>query len=145
MSDKDETSLSIEPVRFYAAILHADGVYNVEEFETLDALVARVKGLVDRDVSVFSFAGTRLQISKPPFRHLLTPWGAQPLFDPPGDNLEPDDSGYLGLDPAHLEDPPEVKAPTGPNRSTTPTNEFFSDDDENVVNVFDNILPDPDS
>jgi hypothetical protein len=145
MAETEKADQSIAAPKFYAAILHADGTYNVEEFETLDLLVARVKGLVDRDVSVFSFAGTRLQISKPPFRHLLTPWGPQPLFDPPGENLEPDDSGYLGLDPTHLEDPPEVKQPSGPNRSSTPTNEFFSDDDENVVNVFDNILPDPDS
>ena len=134
----------IDVVKFYAAILHADGTYTVEEFEQLPQLVERVKSLIDRDVSVFSFAGTRLQISKPPFRHLLTPWGPQPLFNPPSENLEPDETGYLGLDPIHLEGPPEIKAAT-PLKGNSQSDEFFQDDTDNVLNVFDSVLPDPDS
>jgi hypothetical protein len=133
-----------QPGKYYAAILHSDGTYTVEEFDALEKLAARLRELIDRDVSVFTFAGTRLQISKPPFRHLLTPWGNLPLFTAPDAELEPDDTGYLGLDPIHLEDPPEIKAPRAP-KANSESDEFFSEDTENVLNVFDSILPDPDS
>jgi hypothetical protein len=140
----DDQKPQLNEIKFYAAILHADGTYTVEEFIELAQLVARVTALIDHDVSVFSFAGTRLQISKPPFRHLLTPWGPQPLFAPPAENLEPDETGYLGLDPIHLEGPPEIKAAQSP-KGNAQSDEFFQDDDDNVLNVFDNALPDPDS
>lgn len=131
------------PGNYYAAILHADGTYAVEEFDELDKLAARLRELIDRDVSVFTFAGLRLQISKPPFRHLLTPWGNLPLYSAPDADLEPDDTGYLGVDPIHLEDPPEIKTPTISRASQS--DDFFPEDNENVMNVFDSILPDPDS
>lgn len=143
MSEENQKP-SLDEIKFYAAILHADGTYAVEEFAELPELVERVKSLIDRDVSVFSFAGTRLQISKPPFRHLLTPWGPQPLFNPPAENLEPDETGYLGLDPIHLEGPPEIKA-AQQLKGNSQSDEFFQDDNDNVMNVFDSVLPDPDS
>ncbi|NBT75195.1 hypothetical protein EBZ80_18575 [bacterium] len=129
---------------YHAVVLRADGELGVESFDTRDELVARIKALVDHDVTVFSFAGIRLNISKPPFRHLLTPWGNLPLFDIPKESLEPDDTGYLGFDPIHLEAPPEIKTP-GAQKSSVNTGDFFSDEDDNALNVFDNILPDPDS
>jgi hypothetical protein len=140
----DSAQPQLDVIKFYAAILHADGTYAVEEFDEMAQLVERVKSLIDRDVSVFSFAGTRLQISKPPFRHLLTPWGPQPLFNPPTENLEPDETGYLGLDPVHLEGPPEIKGPQQP-KGNSQSDEFFQDDSDDVLNVFDSVLPDPDS
>lgn len=144
MSTNEEKAQPPAGTKFYAAILHADGKYVVEEFDSQDALAARLRWLVDKDVSVFSFAGTQLKISKPPFRYLLTPWGNLPLFAQPTDTLEPDDTGYLGLDPIHLEDPPEIKMPAPP-KAAHQSDEFFSDDGDNVLNVFDNVLPDPDS
>jgi len=129
--------------KFYAAILYADGEYACESFDKLDGLVDRLKGLIDKDVSVFTFAGTQLKVSKPPFRHLLTPWGAKPLFDVPVDSLEPDDSGYLGGDPIHLIDPPEIKAPQG--QTVNDQDEFFDDNSLPEMGVFDSVLPDPDS
>lgn len=142
MSD-EEVKTETPAIKYYAVILHMDGTLAAEEFETLPELTARLKALIDRDVSVFSFAGTRLAISKPPFRHLLTPDGPVPLFDIPKENFEPDDTGYLGIDPVHFENPPEIKAPPV-GRAATPSAEFFSDEDD-AINVFDNILPDPDS
>lgn len=133
-----------QPQHYYAAILTAEGEFKVEEFDSLEQLTARLKELVDRDVSVFSFAGTRLPISKPPFRHLLTPWGNMPLFDIKQDALEPDDTGYLGVDPIHLEAPPEIKSPNAA-KSSVNSGDFFSDEDDNSLNVFDSVLPDPDS
>lgn len=140
----DHWSYDQSAERYYAAILTADGDFKVEEFSERDALVVRLKELVDRDVSVFSFAGVRLPISKPPFRHLLTPWGNIPLFDIPKDSLEPDDSGYMGVDPIHLESPPEIKSPTT-QKSSVNAGDFFSDEDDGSLNVFDGVLPDPDS
>jgi hypothetical protein len=131
------------PTNYYVVILHSDGALATEEFEALPDLVARLKALINTDVSVFAFSGTRLQISKPPYRYLLTPEANIALYDVPED-LEPDDTGYLGVDPTYLETPPEIKAPNV-RTSSAPANEFFSDEDENTINVFDNILPDPDS
>lgn len=129
--------------KFYAAVLYPDGEYACETFDTLAALVARLKELIDKDVSVFTFAGTQLKVSKPPFRHLLTPWGAQPLFDVPEDALEPDDTGYLGVDPIHLADPPEIQPRAGNNAADNDT--FFDDNSSPELGVFDSALPDPDS
>lgn len=134
----------IDPVRFYASVLTPDGAYSVQEFDTLEALQERLADLVDKDVTVFSFAGVQLKVSKPPFRHLLTPWGAKPLFTVPTDNFEEDETGYLGLDPVHLEAPPQVRVPTTKQPSAA-ADEFFSDDGDNVTNIFDTILPDPDN
>jgi len=137
----DETK---SPDHYYAVILSPEGDFRVEEFDTLEKLSARLKELVNRDVSVFSFAGVRLNISKPPFRHLLTPWGNMPLFDISADSLEPDETGYLGVDPVHLESPPEIKTPSAP-KSSVNSGDFFSDEDDGSLNVFDSVLPDPDS
>ena len=137
-----EEKPDIPPNKFYAVILDAAGLFTVEEFDTLDKLVARLKALVDHDVSVFSFAGTQLKVSKPPFRHLLTPWGPQPLFTVQAEQLEEDSSGYLGIDPINFEEPPQIKVPQ--TKPATSADEFFDDNDQ-TLGVFDNILPDPDS
>lgn len=132
------------PVKFYATILNIDGDYSVEAFDTLDELVARIKSLVNQDVSVFSFCGTQFKISKPPARHLLTPWGNKPLFETDL-QLEVDEQGYLGDDPVYLHSPPQIQVPHhGPQRTPENADEFF-DDGDNVMGVFDNVLPDPDN
>jgi hypothetical protein len=133
----------LEKISFHAAILTHDGTYFTESFETLPALVARLKELVDKDVSVFTFAGARLLTSKPPFRHLITPWGNHALFDVP-ESLEPDDTGYLGVDPIGLGSPAELKAP-GASRAAHTHDDLFADDGGGVMNVFDSVLPDPDA
>jgi hypothetical protein len=143
MPSKHDEKQTLSELKFYAAVLTATGEYTVQTFDTLDALTARVAELVDRDVTVFSFVGQQLKVSKPPFRHLLTPWGAKPLFAIP-ENLEPDDTGYLGVDPVHLESPPELPTAKNINKAES-GDEFFSDDDDNVLDVFNKILPDPDS
>lgn len=130
-------------ISFHAAIQANDGTYSTESFDTLPELVARLKELVDQDVSVFTFAGARLLTSKPPFRHLLTPWGNHALFDVP-EELEPDDTGYLGVDPIGLAAPPEIKTTTKTRAPQTP-DDIFADDGGGVMGVFDDVLPDPDS
>lgn len=132
----------LEKISFHAAILQSDGTYFTESFETLPELVARLKELIDKDVSVFSFAGARLHTSKPPFRHLLTPWGNHPLFDVP-EALEPDDTGYLGVDPIGFAAPPEIKTPSA--RPAASPDDLFADDAGGAMGVFDSVLPDPDN
>jgi len=141
----DESQEPVEqPDKFYAVVLHSDGRFLTEEFDTADDLVERLKALTDQDVSVSCFMGARLPISKPPFRHLLTPWGAKPLFNVPA-TLEPDDTGYLGVDPINLQDPPQLKMPTQNRPAPGSPDEFFDDGDDKVLGVFDDVLPDPDS
>jgi hypothetical protein len=131
------------PVRFYAAILCADGEYGVEEFDTAEALATALKDFTNKDVSVFAFTGQRLHISKPPMRFLMLPTENIPLFDVQTDNLEPDPTGYLGFDPIHFEDPPQIKVPKA--KAPGDADEFFDDnDDAGGLGVFDGLLPDPD-
>mgnify|MGYP006281432709 CR=1 FL=1 len=140
MSKKVDKKI-IDDIKYYAAILYPDGEYRVEQFDTEEALAEKLKSLVDKDVSVFNFAGVQLKVSKPPFRHLLTPWGSTPLFEA-GAELEPDESGYLGVDPIHLAEPPQLSAPRA---KQSQDDDFFDDKDDNSLGVFDNVLPDPDS
>lgn len=140
-----QAQLPLPDTKFYAAVLQTTGEYKTHEFAELAELVTFVRGLIDHDASVFCFAGTQLKISKPPLRYLLTPWGQpQPLFEALDiEKLEADDTGYLGMDPAYFEEPPQIKSPSRKNSSTGAADEFFSDDDT-TDNIFSAILPDPD-
>jgi hypothetical protein len=139
----DEAPEPSTPVlSWHAVILDAYGEFSTETFETADQLAARLKELIDRDVSVSCFYGARVPISKPPTRYLMTPQGNIPLFAAPTE-VEPDDSGYLGVDPKHLEDPPTLRPPK--ETPSTDSDEFFSDDDGDAINIFDSAMPDPDA
>lgn len=140
----DETKQ--EAKKYYAVVLHADGAFGVETFDSVDALSTRLKNLIDHDVSVACFEGARLPISKPPFRHIQLPDGKWlPLFDINAKSLEPDDTGYLGVDPIIMQAPPQIKLGKGVPVNQNTDDEFFDDTADNVLNVFDEILPDPDS
>jgi hypothetical protein len=131
--------------QYHVAILQATGDFGVESFDTLEQLTARIKELLNTDVYVACFHGARVMISKPPMRYLMLADAKVPLFDVPAlENLEPDDTTYLGADPAILEGPAEIALPQKPKASEDSEN-FFSDDTDGIVNVFDSILPDPDS
>lgn len=132
-----------KPELFHVVILQSDGTFSTETFETVDALAERLKALINRDVSVACYRGVRLNISKPPARYLMTPEGNIPLFDTTP-VIEPDDSGYLGLDPIYMEDPPQLGIPADKKTGVAP-DEFFSDEDGDAINIFDNALPDPDN
>lgn len=123
-------------------ILTPDGEFKTEVFATVAELTARLTELIDRDVSVSCFAGIPLPVSKPPFRHLMTPWGNKPLFAPPNGELEPDESGYLGVDPIHVFPPSSIQAPV---KTRPPEDEFFDDEVSDTIDVFNRMLPDPDS
>lgn len=131
--------------QYHVAVLQANGDFGVESFETLEHMATRIKELINTDVSVACFHGARVLISKPPMRYLMLGDVKMPLFDVPAlENLEPDDTTYLGADPAILEGPAEISLPQKPKVSEDAEN-FFADDTDSVVNVFDSILPDPDS
>ncbi|NDD52927.1 hypothetical protein EBZ39_03465 [bacterium] len=143
--ENNQTDSVFPPVKFYTAVLTADGEFSVHEFDTVDDLQHKLKSLVDKDATAFNFAGMQLKISKGPFRYLLTPWGNKPLFTEPGDNFEVDDTGYLGHDAIHLQPPAEIVVPEKRSAPQPLEKEFFPDDDENIADIFDKILPDPDS
>lgn len=128
---------------YHVVILQADGAFSTESFTTAEVLADRLKQLIDHDVSVACFYGARLAISKPPYRYLLTPGNNIPLFAAPEDP-EPDETGYLGVDPIHFEDPPQISMPAQIKPAAN-ADAFFSDESDDVINVFDKILPDPDA
>lgn len=132
-------------ISFHAAVLNHDGAYFTQEFATLDELVAYIKTRIDQDVSVFAFRGERLRVSKGPLRYLLVP-GSDPiaLYETP-EELEPDDTGYLGVDPINLSDPPQLRVPAAGRPTTAQQDEFFDSDSGNILGAFDDALPDPDS
>ena len=123
-------------------ILTPDGEFKTEVFATLDELTARLTELIDKDVSVSCFAGIPLPISKPPFRHLMTPHGNKPLFAAPTAELEADETGYLGVDPIHVFPPSSIQAPV---KARPAEDEFFDDEISDTIDVFNRMLPDPDS
>lgn len=126
---------------WHVVILHQTGELVTESFQDSQKLAARLRELIDRDVSVSCFRGERLKISKPPYRYLMTKDANVPLWEVP-EVIEPDDTGYLGVDPVYFEGPPQVQAPsqTAPN-----PDEFFSDEANEIRNIFDDALPDPDA
>jgi hypothetical protein len=137
-------------ISFHAAVLQSDGSFGVESFGTLEELATRLKALINQDVTVFAFTGDRLHVSKPPLRYLLVPGrDPVPLFDVPTE-LEPDDTGYLGVDPINLQAPPEINTQRA-GKTAEPLDDFFGEDSGrgqqtgNVMGVFDDALPDPDS
>lgn len=88
----------------------------VETFDTLEALIQVLKTRLGSRNQVFIFHGSRLGITKGPFRHLVTPDGNRlPLFDTTDDDLDPDGWLYetpeesLPIDPL----PPPVLIPSG--------------------------------
>lgn len=131
------------PAGFGVVILTPDGEFKTETFATLEELVTRLTALIDKDVSVSCFAGQPLPVSKPPFRHLLTPWGNKPLFSVPAADLEQDESGYLGVDPIHLEGPPQIQV--RPVQPPAEEDEFFGDDSGDALDMFNGVLPDPEN
>lgn len=140
MSDENQPP-TLSDIKYYAAVLTSTGALETRSFDTSEALASYLHELIDHDVSVACFAGTKLGISKPPFRHLITPWGSQPLFNQPPSELEEDASGYLGLDPVHLESPPTINVQ--PSQTAVAEDEFFSDDNDDTLDIFNSTLPDP--
>ena len=130
-----------EVYHYHVVILQHNGDFVTESFVTVQELAQRLRELIDRDVSVACFKGDRLKISKPPFRYLMTADETVPLWDTP-ENIEADETGYMGVDPVYLEGPPQIHTPT--QQSAAQPDEFFTDDTSQVRNVFDDLLPDPD-
>jgi hypothetical protein len=86
-----------EPI-FILTILPETGILRFEHIETEEELAFRIRQLLDsgEEVSISVSFGFRLQISKPPLRYLVAPWGKTPLFDPLPQELQLEDDGYIG-------------------------------------------------
>lgn len=87
----------VEP-RYVLTLVPEDGVMRFEHIATEGELKFRVQQLLNsgEEVSISITFGHRLKISKPPLRHLVTPWGNIPLFDPLPEELTLEDDGYIG-------------------------------------------------
>lgn len=128
-------------------VLPETGILRFEHIASEEELAFRIKQLLEsgEEVSISVTFGYRLQISKPPLRYLVAPWGNSPLFNPLPQELTLEDDGYIGeryeLPSAELQ-PPDEDAPAAAEeeeeqpRSTVDesTNIFastdFDDDDE---------------
>lgn len=132
-----------QEAEFHVVILTAAGDFVTESFDTAQLLADRLRDLINRDVSVACFQGARLKISKPPYRYLMTKEMNVALWAAPAD-IEPDDTGYLGVDPAYLEGPPQITVAESPTAKPQ-DDEFFSDQVSEIHNIFDDALPDPDA
>lgn len=103
---------------YILAIVPETGVLRHETFSDESELVLRLRALEDsgEEISISISVGYRLQISKPPLRYLVAPWGRTPLFDPLAEELTLEDDGFLGkryddlLPPATAPDQDEVDA-----------------------------------
>lgn len=105
--------------KFHLMLLPETGWPTFEEFEDVNQLIARVKGLIGQPFCLFAFLGFRLAISNGPLRYLHTPMGALPLFDiPNADGAPPAEFGWVG---------PDMDIPTAP---TSETAEFVEDEEE---------------
>jgi hypothetical protein len=81
---------------FWLVVCHEGDRPEIRDFTDLDSLIAAIKSYDGQDVCVFPLLGFKMGISKPPMRHLITPFGHIPLFDLPDiDDLEEDD-GFMG-------------------------------------------------
>lgn len=89
--------------KFILVVLPESDNPRIEEHDTVEKLIAAIRGYDKTDCSVFAMLGHRLPITKRPFRFLKTPFGGNiPLFDPTGVDAE-EDHGWMGKDP--LPDP----------------------------------------
>jgi hypothetical protein len=83
--------------RFCLLIVPEDNYPRFEEFDTVAALVTAIRSYADTDFHLFPFLGTRLPITKGPFRFLRTPFGGNiPLFDMIDENAPEEEHGWMG-------------------------------------------------
>jgi hypothetical protein len=82
---------------YYAVVIPANGPAHVLEFASADEAAAlATSGKAGQDDQIFFFHGSRLQVTLPPFRYLVTESKRLiPLFDSPRPEGF-DDSGYVG-------------------------------------------------
>ena len=128
--------------QYHVVILSSEGDIDKQSFNTRDELVAKLKSLINLDVSVVCFRGSFLPISKPPLRYLMDSGENIPLWEPPEEIEEDLGVHYMGVDPILLEPPAEIRPPA---EQTTDADEFFSDAADDISTIFDAPLPDPDA
>ncbi len=107
----------VEP-SYLLTVVPEDGILRFENLATEDELKFRIRQLLDsgEEVAISVSVGYQLRISKPPLRHLVTPWGNLPLFDPLPPDLTLETDGYIGPRyeaPALMTDPPDTDDLTG--------------------------------
>ena len=98
---------------FIMVVVPDDAPPTLEQFDSVELLQARIGVLLEQDVHLFPFLGTRLGISKGPNRHLITPFGVLPLYTIPNvDQLELEDDGFVGKSRDIYQAPQSAAEPT---------------------------------
>jgi len=84
--------------RFLLVVVPEDAHPRCEEFATVEALIARIKELLNTPCYLFPQIGQRLGITKGRDRFLTTSWGNFPLFDVPTmDEVVETATGWVGI------------------------------------------------
>lgn len=117
------TSSMAKDQKFYLVKFPEDALPSVEEFETIEPMVARIIELLGTETAVYPFMGYWLGITKGPLRYLVTPFGMLPLYQlPKPDEVEVDTTGWLGREPP-------VTVPLAPTHTDVVEQDEPEDDD----------------
>lgn len=119
--------------RFGLFVIPEDGHPIITDYDTLEALMVAIRARLETPCYILPFMGTRLGITKGPFRFLKTPLGNLPLFDPADESGTEEEHGWVGDEslpddtfgiPQEQPDPvPDMPSPAGaqPPPSDVPT------------------------
>lgn len=115
LSQVDQSAAFMARQKLWLVVVPESGPPTCTQVESGRALVGRLTELQGQPVNAFVFKGERWLISKPPYRHLLPPDGTPiPLYMPPGEQIEPDPDGDMGIKPEANALPGETTAGTRP-------------------------------
>lgn len=121
-------------------VLPETGILRFEHLASEEELAFRIKQLLEsgEEVAISVTFGFRLQISKPPLRYLVAPWGNTPLFDPLPQLLSLEDDGYIGK----RYDPPaaEVLSPDADDPAAAAQDEEEEEQPRSTVDESTNIF-----
>jgi hypothetical protein len=83
--------------KFYVVVVPEDALPRVESFDDVNSLMTALKRFLNTENSVFPILGTFMPITEGPYRFLMTPFGALPLFNmPTPDTMVADAHGWMG-------------------------------------------------
>jgi hypothetical protein len=83
--------------KFHVVVVPEDDMPRVESFDDVSSLMAALKRFLNTENSVFPILGTFMPVTEGPYRFLMTPFGALPLFNmPTPETMVADAHGWMG-------------------------------------------------
>ena len=84
--------------KYFLVVVPDTGEPYVSQFDDAAKMADAMRALQGKQVFCYPFHGERLTVTKPPYRHLVTGDGPPiPLYCPPQDQLEPDETGDMAV------------------------------------------------